>query len=171
MRPSLRHPRPNPRYPRHNPRHPWLGPRHPRLGPRYPQPLRARRCASRGSKAGSRLIKTGGPRTCNISTKESYPLTEPKLGGWRGTPSRSSCWEKGRSSTTAPRALVGDTRGLHAPLGRAACYRQSFEAQNKRTGRQSRRDLHQHFGRLAATSSLPLRCFQVVRLPCPHASF
>jgi hypothetical protein len=108
-RPSLRHPRPSPRYPRHSPRHPRLGPRHPRFSSRYPRPPRARRCASRGSEAGSRLIKTGRPHTCNISTEESYPSTEPKLGGWRGTPSRSSCWEMGRSSTTeAPQVSSSD---------------------------------------------------------------
>jgi hypothetical protein len=50
---------------------------------------------------GSRLIKTGRPRTCNISTEESYPSTEPKLDDWRGVPSHSSCWVMGRSSTTA----------------------------------------------------------------------
>jgi hypothetical protein len=50
---------------------------------------------------GSRLIETGRPRTCNISTEESYPSTEPKLGDWRGAPSRSSCWVTERSSTTA----------------------------------------------------------------------
>jgi hypothetical protein len=50
---------------------------------------------------GSHLIETGRPRTCNISTKESYPSTEPKLGDWRGAPSRSSCWVTKRSSTTA----------------------------------------------------------------------
>jgi hypothetical protein len=54
-----------------------------------------------GSEVGSHLIKAGRPRTCNISTEESYPPTEPKLGGWRGAPSRSSCWEMRRSSTTA----------------------------------------------------------------------
>jgi hypothetical protein len=80
---------------------PSAGPGRPRFGPRHPRPPRAKHCASRGSKAGSRLIKTGRPRTCNISTEESYPLTEPKLGGWRSAQSRSSCWEKGRSSTTA----------------------------------------------------------------------
>jgi hypothetical protein len=37
-----------------------------------------------GSEVGSRLIKTGRPRTCNIFTEESYPPTEPRLGGWRG---------------------------------------------------------------------------------------
>jgi ribonuclease HI len=95
------YPRPSPRYPRPSPKHPRHGPRHPQFGLRHPRHPRVRRCTSRGSKAGSRLIKTGRPRTCNISTEESYPSTEPKLGGWRGAPSRSSCWEMGRSSTTA----------------------------------------------------------------------
>jgi ribonuclease HI len=53
------------------------------------------------SGAWPRLIETGRPRTCNISTEESYPSTELKLGGWRDAPSRSSCWGTGRSSTTA----------------------------------------------------------------------
>jgi ribonuclease HI len=72
-------------------------------------PPRVRHCASRGSGAGSHLIETGRLRTCNISTEESYPSTEPKLGGWRGAPSRLSCWETGRSSTTAsPQASSSD---------------------------------------------------------------
>jgi hypothetical protein len=41
-----------------------------------------------GGGMGSRLIETGRPRTCNISTEESYPSTEPRLGDWRGAPSR-----------------------------------------------------------------------------------
>jgi hypothetical protein len=58
---------------------------------------------------GSRLIETDRPRTCNISTEESYPSTEPKLGDWRGAPSRSSCWVTERSSTTvAPQASSSD---------------------------------------------------------------
>jgi hypothetical protein len=58
---------------------------------------------------GSRLIKTGRPHTCNISTDESCPSTEPKLGDWRGAPSRSSCWGTRRSSTTAaPQASSSD---------------------------------------------------------------
>jgi hypothetical protein len=58
---------------------------------------------------GSRLIETGRPHTCNISTEESYPSTELKLGDWRGAPSRSSCWVTGRSSTTAvPQASSSD---------------------------------------------------------------
>jgi hypothetical protein len=83
--------------------------------------------------------------------------TRGTLGGLR--PSRSTpspCWRH---------------PGLHAPLGRAARHRQSSEARNKQTGRQSRRGLHQHLERLTAMSPLPLRCFQVVRIPCPHASF
>jgi hypothetical protein len=32
---------------------------------------------------GSRLTRTGRPRTWNISSKESYPSTRPKLGDWR----------------------------------------------------------------------------------------
>jgi hypothetical protein len=58
---------------------------------------------------GSRLIETGRPRTCNISTEESCPSTEPKLGDWRGAPRRSSCWGTERSSTTAaPQASSND---------------------------------------------------------------
>jgi ribonuclease HI len=55
-------------------------PRSPGLSPRHPRPPRVRHCASRKSGMGSRLIETGRPRTCNISTEESYPSTEPKLG-------------------------------------------------------------------------------------------
>jgi hypothetical protein len=50
---------------------------------------------------GSRLIETGRPRTCNISTEESYPSIEPKLSDWRDVPRRSSYWVTRRSSTTA----------------------------------------------------------------------
>jgi hypothetical protein len=47
----------------------------PSVQPEVPSAPRARRCTSGGSEAGSRLIKTGRPRTCNISTEESYPPT------------------------------------------------------------------------------------------------
>jgi hypothetical protein len=50
---------------------------------------------------GSRLIETGRPRTCNISTKESYPPTKPKLGDWHDAPRRSTYWVTKTSSTTA----------------------------------------------------------------------
>jgi ribonuclease HI len=66
---------------RPSPRHPRSSPRRPRISPRYPRPPRARRCASRRNGAGPRLTGTGKPRTCNISAKESYPSTKPRLGG------------------------------------------------------------------------------------------
>jgi hypothetical protein len=56
-----------------SPRRPRLSPRHPRLNTRRPRPPRVRHCASRRSGMGSRLIETGRPRTCNISTEESTP--------------------------------------------------------------------------------------------------
>jgi hypothetical protein len=100
---------PSPRRPRPSPRHPRLSPRRPRLSPRHPRPPRVRHCASSKSGAGSRLIESGRPRTCNISTEESCPSTEPRLGDWRGAPSRSSCWGTRRSSTTiAPQASSSD---------------------------------------------------------------
>jgi transposase InsO family protein len=62
---------------------------------------------------GSRLIKTGRPRTYNISTEESSPSTKPKLGNWRGAPSRSSYWAiKGSSTTAAPQAFSKDAYPL-----------------------------------------------------------
>jgi hypothetical protein len=58
---------------------------------------------------GSHLIETSRPHTSNISTEESYPSIEPKLGDWRGAPSRSSCWVTGKISTTAsPQASSSD---------------------------------------------------------------
>jgi hypothetical protein len=69
---------------------------------------------------GSRLIETGRPRTCNISTEDSYPSTEPRLGDWRGAPSRSSCWVTERSSTTvAPQASSSDA--YPSPKVRSYC--------------------------------------------------
>jgi hypothetical protein len=77
---------------------------------------------SRGSGMGSRLIETGRPRTCNISTEESYPSTKPKLGDLRGAPSRSSYWVMKRSSTTvAPQAFSNDA--YPSPKGRSYCKR------------------------------------------------
>jgi hypothetical protein len=93
--------RPSPRRSRPCPRRPRPSPRCPRLSPRHPRPPRVRHCTSRKSGMGSRLIETGRPRTCNISTEESCPSIEPKLGNWLGAPSHSSCWVMGRSSTTA----------------------------------------------------------------------
>jgi ribonuclease HI len=84
-------------------------PEAPSAQPEAPRPPRVRHCASRKSGTGSRLIETGRPHTCNISTEESCPSTEPRVGDWRDAPSRSSCWGTRRSSTTtAPQASSSD---------------------------------------------------------------
>jgi hypothetical protein len=105
---------------RPSPRRPRPCPRHPRLSPRHPRPPRVRHCASRRSGMWSRLIETGRPCTYNISTEESYPWTEPRLGDWRDAPSRSSCWVTERSSTTAaPQASSSDA--YPSPKVRSYC--------------------------------------------------
>jgi hypothetical protein len=69
---------------------------------------------------GLRQTETGRPRTCNISTEESYPSTRLKLGDWRGVPSRSSYWVMKRSSTTAaPQASSNDA--YPSPKDRSYC--------------------------------------------------
>jgi hypothetical protein len=69
---------------------------------------------------GSRLIKTSRPHTYNISTEESYPSTKPRLGDWRGAPSRSSYWVTKRTSTTAaPQASSNDA--YPSPKVRSYC--------------------------------------------------
>jgi hypothetical protein len=71
---------------------------------------------------GLRQTKTGRPRTCNISTEESYPSTRPKLGDWLGAPSRSFCWVMKRSSTTvAPWAFSNDA--YPSPKDKSCCKR------------------------------------------------
>jgi hypothetical protein len=90
--------------------------------PEVPSALEGETLHVGGSEVGSRLIKAGKPRTCNISTEEIYPPTELKLGGWRGAPSRSSCWEMRRSSTTAaPQASSSDASP--SPKVRNSCKR------------------------------------------------
>jgi hypothetical protein len=69
---------------------------------------------------GSRQIRTGRPRTWNISSEESFPSTRPKLGGWLGTPSHLSCWVMKKSSTTAaPRASFNDA--YPSPKDKSCC--------------------------------------------------
>jgi hypothetical protein len=71
---------------------------------------------------GSRQTRTGRPRTWNISTEESYTSTRPKLGDWRGAPSRSSYWVMKRSSTTAaPRPFSNDA--YPSPKDKSCCRR------------------------------------------------
>ena len=50
-------------------------------------------------------------------------------------------------------------------------HRQSSEARNVQAGQQSRRGLQQRLEHPTATSLLPLRCFQVVRIPRSHTKF
>jgi hypothetical protein len=74
---------------------------------------------SRESGMRSRLIETGRPHTCNISTEESCPSTEPKLSDWHDAPSHLSCWVKGRSSTTtAP--LASSSNAYPTPKARSS---------------------------------------------------
>jgi hypothetical protein len=69
---------------------------------------------------GSRLTRTDRPRTWNISSEESYPSTRPKLGDWRGAPSRLSYWVMKRSSTTAaPWAFSNDA--YPSPKDKSCC--------------------------------------------------
>jgi hypothetical protein len=84
-------------------------PEAPSAQPEAPSALEGEALRVEEKRNGSRLIETGRPRTYNISTEESYPSTEPKLGDWRDAPSRSSCWVTERSSTTAaPQASSSD---------------------------------------------------------------
>jgi hypothetical protein len=59
----------------------------------------------------------------------------------------------------------------HAPLEGAVRHRQSSEARNVQAGQQPRRGLQQRLEHPTATLLLPLRCFQVVHIPCSHAKF
>ena len=63
--------------------------------------------------------KTSRPRTCNISTEESYPSTRPKLDDWLGTPSRSSYWVMERSSTTVAH-LASSSGAYPSPKARSS---------------------------------------------------
>jgi hypothetical protein len=70
--------------------------------------------------------------------------------------------------------LRQDARGRHKltpPLGGAIRHRQSSEARDVQAGQQSRRGLRQRLEHPTTTSLLPLRCFQVVHIPCTHAKF
>ena len=54
---------------------PSARPKAPSVQPEVPSAPEGETLHVGGSEAGSRLIKTGRPRTCNISTEESYPPT------------------------------------------------------------------------------------------------
>jgi hypothetical protein len=111
---------PEPKKASAQPEAPSAQPEAPSAQPEAPLALEVRLYVSRKSGMGSRLIETGRPCTCNISTEESYPSTEPKLDDWCGAPSRSSCWVTERSSTTAaPQASSSDA--YPSPKVRSYC--------------------------------------------------
>jgi hypothetical protein len=120
--------------------------------PKQPdQPRRLTGPAGRGS--GHGLTTLGA-----VST---VPATLPRP---RGSVLRPPGGRLGASTTTRrPRAPQA-----HASLGRAIHHRQDFEARNIQAGQQSRRGLQQCLEHPTATSLLPLRCFQVVRIPRLH---
>jgi hypothetical protein len=78
--------------------------------------------------------------------------------------------EKTLTIARHPEPSLGVPGGLHAPPGKAACHRRCSGARNVQAGRRSRRGLRQRLERPTATSLLPLRCFQVVRIPRSHTS-
>jgi hypothetical protein len=70
---------------------------------------------------GLRQTKTGRPRTCNISSMESYPSTRLKLGDWLGAPSHSFYWVMKKSYTTAaPQAF---SNGAYPSPKDKSCYK------------------------------------------------
>jgi hypothetical protein len=69
-----------PEVPSAEPEVPSAEPEEARPSPRYPRPMRRRPCTSRGNRMWSHQILTGRPHTWNISSKESFPSTRPKLG-------------------------------------------------------------------------------------------
>ena len=82
---------PEPEAPSAQPEVPLAQSEAPTVQPEVPSAPEGEALRVEEERSGSRLIETGRPRTCNISTEESYPSTEPKLGCWRDAPSRSSC--------------------------------------------------------------------------------
>jgi transposase InsO family protein len=70
---------------------------------------------------GLHQTKTGRPRTCNISSVESYPSTRPKLSDRLGVPSRSFYWVMKKSCTTAaPQAF---SNGAYPSPKDKSCYK------------------------------------------------
>jgi hypothetical protein len=81
----------------------------------------------------------------------------------RGSVPRPPGGRLGPETSRCPR-----TPQAHASLGRAVHHRQDSKARNIQAGQQSRRGLLQRLEHPTATSLLPLRCFQVVHIPCLH---
>jgi hypothetical protein len=96
-----------------------------------------------------------------LGAVSAVPATLPRP---RGSVPRPPGGRLGASAVTRrPRAAQA-----HASLGRAVHHRQGSEARDIQAGQQSRRGLQQRLEHPTATSLLPLRCFQVVRIPRLH---
>ena len=67
------------------------------------------------------------------------------------------------AATRRPRAPQA-----YSSLGRVVHHHQNSEAQDIQAGQQSKRGLQQRLEHPTATSLLPLRCFQVARIPHSH---
>jgi hypothetical protein len=118
--------------------------------PKQPdQPRRLTGPAGRGS--GHGLTTLGAVSAVSTTLPRPRGSVPRPPGGGLGT----------STATRRPRAPQA-----HPSLGRAVHHRQDFEAQNIQASQQSRRGLQQRFEHPIATSLLPLRCFQVVHIPC-----
>jgi hypothetical protein len=115
------------------------------------QPRRLTRPAGRGS----------GHGLTTLGAVSAVPATLPRP---RGSVPRPLSGRLGASAMTRrPRAPQA-----HTSLGRVVHHRQDFESQNIQVCQQSRRGLQQRLEHSTATSLLPLRCFQVIRIPRLH---
>jgi hypothetical protein len=118
--------------------------------PKQPdQPRRLTGPAGRGSRHGLTTLGT----VSAVSATLPHPRgSAPRpLGGRLGT----------SVAARRPRAPQA-----HSSLGRVVHHRQDFEARNIQAGQQLRRGLQQRLEHPTATSLLPLRCFQVIHIPC-----
>jgi hypothetical protein len=106
----------------------------------------------------------GGGSGYGLTALGAVPAVPATLPRPRGSIPRPLGGRPGASAATR-RPRVAQT---HASLGRAIRHRQGSEAQNVQAGQQPRRGLQQRLEHPTATSLLPLRCFQVVRIPRSH---
>jgi hypothetical protein len=112
-----------------------------------------KQCSSTFS-ARTPTFSRGVPRTC--PAYQGMSSSTRRIFGLGPNPSDGLC--------------ADGTRGLHTPPGKAACHRRRSGARNVQAGRRSRQGLQQRLEHPTATSLLPLRCFQAVRIPRSRTS-
>jgi hypothetical protein len=96
-----------------------------------------------------------------LTTLDAVPAVPVTLPHPRGSVPRPPGGRPGASAATRrPRAAQ-----THASLGRAVHHRQGSKARNIQASQQSRRGLRQRLEHPTAMSLLPLKCFQVARIP------